>query len=100
MEERVFGGDRQNEVAQMIGGKTLGDICNVHGEILDKLIVDRRLNIRLSGVEYFRLRTEINRLIGRFPRKTEGLCTEQGIEEFIAGRKRGCKRYRRIMEGK
>jgi hypothetical protein len=100
MEERVFGGDRQNGVAQRIEGKILGDICNEQGEILDKLIVDRRLNIRLSWVEYFRLRTEINRLMGRFPRKTEGLCTEQGIEEFTAGRKRGCKRYRRIMEGR
>jgi hypothetical protein len=64
-------------------------ICNAHGEILDKIIVERRLNIVLSWVEYFRLRTEINGLMGRFPRKTVGLCTEQSIEEFTAGRKGG-----------
>ncbi len=100
MEQRVFGGDRQNEVVQRIEGRILGDICNEQGEILDKLIVERRLNIRLSWVEYFRLRTEINGIRVRFPRKTEGLCTEQGIEEFTGGRKRGCKRYRKIMEGR
>ncbi len=100
LEERVFSGERQNEVMNVIRGKTLGDICNAQGEILDKIIVERRLNIVLSWVEYFRLRTEINGLMGRFPWKNEGLCTEQGIEEFTAGRKRGCKRYRKIMEGK
>jgi hypothetical protein len=100
MEERVFVGNRQVEVVQQNDGMTLGDICNDRGEILDKLIVERRLNIRLSWVEYFRMRTEINGIRERFPRKTDGLCTEQGLEEFTGGRKRGCKRYRRIMDGK
>jgi hypothetical protein len=100
MEERVFGGDRQIEVVQQTDGRIVGDICNEGGEILDKLIVERRLNIRLSWVEYFRLRTELNGIRERFPRKTEGLCTEQGVEEFTGGRKRGCKRYRRIMDGR
>jgi hypothetical protein len=100
LEERVFSGERQNEVMNVIRGKTMGDICIADGEILDKIIVERRLNILLSWAEYFRLRTEINGLMGRFPRKTEGLCTEQSIEQFTAGRKRGCKRYRKIMEGK
>jgi hypothetical protein len=46
------------------------------------------------------MRTEINGVRDRFPRKADGISTEQGLEEFTGGRKRGCKRYRRIMDGK
>jgi hypothetical protein len=51
-------------------------------------------------VEYFRLRTEIANINIRFPRREHGLTTEQNIDEYTSGKKRGCKRYRRIMEGK
>jgi hypothetical protein len=36
----------------------------------------------------------------RFPRKMEGLISEMRIEDFVTGRRKGCKRYRKIMEGK
>jgi hypothetical protein len=100
MEEKVFMGGRQNMMRGALSGKKIRDVCNLEGSILDKVLVEQRLGVTLSWVEYFRMRTEINGLTQRFPRKTVGVCTEQNIEEFTTGKKRGCKRYRRIMEGR
>ncbi len=100
IEDRVFSGERFEEVKGIVGGRIIGDICNAEGLILSKVHVERIMGIRLSWVEYFRLRTELNNIAGTYPRKVEGVCTEQSIEEFTTGRKRGCKRYRKIMEGR
>jgi hypothetical protein len=100
IEHLVFGMERYQEVEHIVREKSVGEICNHIGGILDKLSVERRLGIRLSWVEYFRLRTAVNEIEVRFPRKVEGIVSEVRIEEFVAGRRRGCKRYRRIMEGK
>jgi hypothetical protein len=100
MEEKVFTGERQNVMRDALRGKMIRDVCNVEGSILDKIVVEQRLGVILSWVEYFRLRTETNGITQRFPRKIEGLCSEQNLEEFTTGKKRGCKRYRRIMEGR
>jgi hypothetical protein len=36
----------------------------------------------------------------KFPRKIDGLSTEVELGEFVSGRRRGCKRYRTIWNGK
>jgi hypothetical protein len=85
---------------QALRRKKIREVCSVEGTLLDKIQVEQRLNVTMSWAEYFRMRTEINRLGERFPRKIVGLCSEQNIEEFTTGKKRGCKKYRRIMEGR
>jgi hypothetical protein len=70
------------------------------GGIRDKIQVERNLGVNISWVEYFRLRTEVTQLMVMYPRRVDGLITEQSVDEFMTGRKRGCKRYRKIMEGK
>ncbi len=70
------------------------------GGIRDKRQVERNIGITMSWVEYFRLRTEVTQLMILYPRGVGGLTTEQTLDEFMTGRKRGCKRYRKIMEGK
>jgi hypothetical protein len=67
---------------------------------INKVQVERNLGIVISWAEYYRMRTELTNVVARYPRKTFGLCTEQSMDEFTSGRKRGCKRYRRIMEGR
>jgi hypothetical protein len=100
IESGVFSLERYQAVEHTVKEKKVGEICNNAGGILDKTSVDRALGIRLSWVEYFRLRTALNEVEVRFPRKVEGLSSEVRIEEFVIGRRRGCKRYRRIMEGR
>ncbi len=100
IDEVVLGNERYRELEQRLQGKRVEAICTMDGAILDKIEVDRNLGIRLSWVEYFRLRTLIARVRVEFSRKTEGLCTELTVDEFVGGKKRGCKRYRRIMEGR
>jgi hypothetical protein len=100
LESLVFSMERYQEVEHIVREKSVGAICNIAGGILDKISVDRTLGIRLSWAEYFRLRTALTEIEVRFPRKLEGIVSEVRIEEFVSGRRRGCKRYRRIMEGK
>jgi hypothetical protein len=58
------------------------------------------MGVELSWVEYFRLRTEVVRIINRFLRNDENVRMRMSIDEFVTGRKKGCKRYKNIMTGK
>jgi hypothetical protein len=100
LENSVFSMDKYEQVKDIVRGRTIGDISNEEGVIVSKIQVERILGIRLSWVEYFRLRTELNAILERFPRKVEGLCTEQSMDEFTSRSRKGCKRYRKIIEGK
>jgi hypothetical protein len=100
IEELVFGNVRYQEISAMVEGKLISDISNDTGELLEKARVDHNLNIRLSWVEYFRLRGVMHDIAIRLPRKHEGVCTEFNLEEFTSGRRRGCKRYRKVFDGR
>jgi hypothetical protein len=100
VEHRVFSREKYEQVKDNVRGKTIGEITNGDGLIVSKTQVERALGIRLSWAEYFRLRTEVIAILERFPRKVEGICTEQSLDEFTSRNKKGCKRYRKIMEGK
>jgi hypothetical protein len=62
--------------------------------------VDTSLGIILSWVEYFRLRTEINRKRVRFPVLENDNSKATHIDDFITGKRKGCKRYRMILTGR
>jgi hypothetical protein len=100
IESLVFSMERYQEVKHIVRGKSVGEICNPIGNVMDKISVERILGIRLSWAEYFRLRTAMTEIEVRFPRKMEGIISEVRIEDFVMGRRKGCKRYRKIMEGK
>jgi hypothetical protein len=76
------------------------EICNGTGDLLEKARVEQNLNIRMSWVEYFRLRGIIHDIAVRFPRKQDWVGMEFNLEEFTSGRRRGCKRYRKLFEGR
>jgi hypothetical protein len=67
---------------------------------MDKASVEQNLGVGISWVEYFRLRAEVAEIRERYPRKTDRLCTELELSEFVSGRRRGCKRYRTIWDGR
>jgi hypothetical protein len=100
LETRIFNREKWNEVKENLLGRTLGEIINNEGSIESKAYVERIWGIRLSWVEYFRLRTEIIRILDKYPMTVGGLCTEQSLDEFTSRNKKGCKRYRRVIEGK
>jgi hypothetical protein len=100
IEELVFGNEKYGEISGILDGKLMSDISNEMGELLEKARVEQNLTVRLSWVEYFRLRAAVHDIAMRFPRKHEGVCTEFNLEEFTSGRRRGCKRYRKVFEGK
>ncbi len=100
LEETVFTEGRYRDIEVIVRESTMSDICNDGGGIRDKIQVERNLGVNISWVEYFRLRTEVTQLMVMYPRRVDGLITEQLVDEFMTGRKRGCKRYRKIMEGK
>jgi hypothetical protein len=100
IENRVFSRVKWEEVRRNLLGRTVGEVSNGEGAVESKAYVERIWGIRLSWVEYFRIRTEIITISDKYPRKVEGLCTEQSLDEFMSRNKKGCKRYRRIMEGK
>jgi hypothetical protein len=100
VEDLVFEERRYREIEGMLYNVTMENICNEMGGIKEKVQLERTMGITLSWVEYFRMRTEITNITIRYPRREQGLTTEQNIDEYTSGKKRGCKRYRRIMEGK
>ncbi len=100
VEELVFGNERYGEIRRILDGKLMSEISNEMGELLEKARVEQNLTVRLIWVEYFRLRGIVHDIAMRFPRKHEGVCTEFNLEEFTSGRRRGCKRYRKVFEGK
>ncbi len=100
IEELVFGNVRYQEISAMVEGKLISDICNDTGELLEKARVDQKLDVRLTWVEYFRLRGVMHEIAIRLPRKQDGMCAEFNLEEFTSGRRRGCKRYRKVFDGR
>jgi hypothetical protein len=100
VESRIFSREKWEEVKENLLGRTVGELINGEGAIESKAYVERIWGTRLGWVEYFRIRTEINAILDRYPRKVDGLCTEQSLDEFTSRNKKGCKRYRRILEGK
>ncbi len=96
----MFDEVRYREIEGMVRDTGMDDICNEGGGIKDKAQVERSMGINISWVEYFRMRTEVTNILARYPRRAVGLCTEQTIDDYTTGKKRGCKRYRRIMEGR
>jgi hypothetical protein len=95
----IFNNDRYEEVKQNFAGVRLEDIGNDNG-ILEKRVVDTSLGINLSWVEYFRLRTEFNRIRARFPVLNNDNDKATHIDNFITGKRKGCKRYRMILTGR
>jgi hypothetical protein len=62
--------------------------------------IERDLGLDLSWVEYFRLRTEVTRIINRFVRQDGNERIRMSIDEVVTGRRKGSRRYRNIMSGK
>jgi hypothetical protein len=100
VEELVFEEGRYREIEGLVCDVIMDDICNEGGGIKDKAHLERIMGISMSWVEYFRIRTEVTNIFVRYPRRALGLTTEQTMDEYTTGKKRGCRRYRRIMEGK
>jgi hypothetical protein len=100
VEDLVFEEGRYLEIEGLLSTVTMDDVCNEGGGVKDKVQLERSMGIAMNWVEYFRIRTEITNISIRFPRRELGLTTEQTLDEYTTGKKRGCKRYRRIMEGK
>jgi hypothetical protein len=100
VEELVFEEGRYREIEGLVSDVIMDDICNEGGGIKDKAHLERIMGITMSWVEYFRIRTEVTNICVRYPRRAMGLITEQTMDEYSTGKKRGCRRYRRIMEGK
>ncbi len=100
IEEIVFTEGRYIEIGEIVRDSTVRDICAEGGGIRDKIQVERNIGIAMTWVEYFRLRTEVTQLMLLHHGGEGRLTTEQTLDEFMTGRKRGCKRYRKIMEGK
>jgi hypothetical protein len=96
----VFDEGHYRDIELTVRTNNMDDICNEGGGIKDKVQVERSLGVNISWVEYFRMRTEVTNILARYPRRVVGLCTEQTLDDFTTGKKRGCKRYRRIMEGR
>ncbi len=100
VEGMVFSRERIGEIGGRIREGLVRDICDIEGGVLDKIIVEQNLGVLITWVEYFRLRAVVIEIREKFPRKTNGLCTELELCEFVSGRRRGCKRYRIIWDGR
>ena len=97
MERIVFNGGRYEGIRERVAGKIVEEICDRNGTVKVKHEVDRSLGIQLTWAEYFRLRTEMDRVRIRFPRDETSMVREMRMDEFITGRRTGCKRYRSVM---
>jgi hypothetical protein len=65
-----------------------------------KLDVERNIRTEISWAEYFRMRVKIVRIIQRYFIDREATIKRMSLDEFVNGRRKGCKRYRTIMTGK
>jgi hypothetical protein len=96
----IFTRNRYETLREDLLGIRLEDICGDDGTTKGKAEVEGVLGIELNWVEYFRLRTEVVRITDKFYSIEDGDRMRMSIDEFVTGRRKGCKRYRVIMTGK
>jgi hypothetical protein len=99
--ERIFGQERFQLLRERIRETQLGNIWDDRRVVKSKVEVENGIGAQISWAEYFRLRTVLQEIRERYPirvRETRVLMVH--IDEWVTGRKRGCKRYRHIMTGK
>jgi hypothetical protein len=99
--ERIFGQDRWEELIGRIREIQLWNIWDDRRMVKSKLEVEQVMGEQISWAECFRLRMVIQEIRERYPvRVRDTRVVTVHIDEWVTGRKRGCKRYRHIMTGK
>jgi hypothetical protein len=86
LEEEIFERGRREQIWEHIKDKKLKILFSEGGQIKDKTGMEYELNIRLSMVEFFRLRTALNRLKGWVDQPGGHI---QNLRELLIGKKQG-----------
>jgi hypothetical protein len=98
--EVIFMRNRYAILKERLAGVRLEQLCGDDGNIRAKLDIERNTGIEITWAEYFRLRVETARIVDRFYLDRDATIKKMSLDDFVNGRKKGCKRYRIIMTGK
>jgi len=99
VELSVFDHNRYREIQGRLRAVRIEETLDEQGGIIAMVEMNRKWNVNINWAEYFRLRTEINRIMDRYEDtvdKKEG----KTLNEFVESKRKGCKRYRMVMIGR
>ncbi len=99
--ERIFGNVRWQGLRARLQEIQLRNIWDDRRMVKSKQEVEQTMGEQISWAEYFRLRMVVQEIREQYLVRDIG--TEKvmvHIDDWVTGRKKGCKRYRRIMAGK
>jgi hypothetical protein len=76
------------------------DVVEITGIIRPKADIEQVWDMRLSWAEYFRLRAELQRVVGEYPIDIGETMVGMSLDSFVRSNKKGCKRYRNVISGR
>jgi hypothetical protein len=94
VEEEVFDRGRRMQLHILLNNVKVKDLLNEQGFVLDKEGMEEKTRLRLSMVEFFRLRTVMNRLKG-LGRGNAGVVRK--LKEILVGKNQGGGILRRML---
>ena len=98
LEELVFSERRYNEYRQRLSTVRIREITSVGGHLLDMNVINRRIGVRVTWVEWFRLRTELTRIKTRYA--VDDNTEPRTLNDFVERSKKGSRKYRDVMIGR
>jgi hypothetical protein len=99
LELTIFHGNRQEEVLDSLQTIRLSGILNERGALKEKIDIEPLIP-GLSRSEFLRLRSEINCVLRKYKPRWEMSKEAMNIGDFLAGIKKGSKKFRNKMSGR
>jgi hypothetical protein len=99
IEVTVFRDNRLPLVRNSIQALKTIDLLDNTGEVKEKVEIEALIP-GLTRSEFLRLRSEVNWVVRKYKSRWEMRLTAQNIGEFLAGIKKGSKKYRAKMSGR
>ncbi len=100
IEEIVFLRQRREVMSDRATTSVISDVVEGNGVVKPKTDIEMVWDMDISWAEYFRLRAEIQRIIGSYPIDIEETTMRMSLENFVTSNIKGCKRYRSVLSGK
>jgi hypothetical protein len=100
LEDIVFIRQRREAMSERVRLSVMRDVVEPNGVIRPKVDIEQVWDTRLSWAEYFRLRAELQRIMGEYPIDIGETITGISLENFVRSNKKGCRRYRNIISGR
>jgi hypothetical protein len=99
LEVRIFGRVRYARLRDRLKGVRYKDVVGEDGMLLDMNVINRKFGVNITWAEYFRFRAEVEAMIESLGEKIDEE-ESRTLEEVMASKAKGCKKFRMAMVGK